>query len=84
MGTIKDRNGMDLTEAESESESEVAQSCPTFCDPVDCNLSGSSVRGIFQAIVLEWIAVSFSSRSSRPRDQTQVSRIVDRRCTVRK
>ena len=65
-----------------ESESEVAQSCPTLCDPTDCNLSGSSVHGIFQAIVLEWIAVSFSSKSSRPRDWTQVSHIVDRRLTV--
>ena len=43
------------------------QSCPTLCDPMDCNLSGSSVHGIFQAIVLEWIAISFSSGSSRPR-----------------
>ena len=37
-----------------ESESEVAQSCPTLCDPLDCNLSGSSIHGIFQARVLEW------------------------------
>ena len=37
-----------------ESESEVAQSCPTFCDPMDCSLPGSSVHGIFQARVLEW------------------------------
>ena len=42
------------------SESEAALSCPTLCDPMDCSLPGSSVRGIFQAIVLEWIAVSFS------------------------
>ena len=40
---------------------EVAQSCPTLCDPMDCSLSGSSVHGIFQARVLEWIAISFSS-----------------------
>ena len=40
-----------------ESESEVAQSCPTLCDPMDCSLPGSSVHGIFQAIVLEWIAI---------------------------
>ena len=39
-----------------ESESEVAQSCPTLCNPRDCSLSGSSVHGIFQARVLEWIA----------------------------
>ena len=41
-----------------EKESEVAQSCPTFCDPMDCSLPGSSVHGIFQAVVLEWIAIS--------------------------
>ena len=41
-------------------ESEVAQSCPTLCDPVDCSLPGSSVHGILQAIVLEWIAIFFS------------------------
>ena len=60
----------------------VAQSCPTLCDSMDCSLPGSSVHGIFQAIVLEWIAISVSSRSSWPRDRTQVSHIVDRRFTV--
>ena len=44
----------------SESESEVTQSCPTLSDPMDCSLRGSSIHGIFQAIVLEWIAISFS------------------------
>ena len=39
------------------SESEVAQSCPTLCDPMDCSLPGSSVHGIFQARVLEWGAL---------------------------
>ena len=62
-------------------DSEVAQSCPTLCDPMDWNLPGFSVHGIFQAIVLEWIAISFSRGSSQPRDWTQVSRIVDRRFT---
>ena len=62
--------------------SEVAQSCPTLCDPMDCYLPGSSVHGIFHAIVLEWIAISFSRGSSPPRDRTQVSRIVDRRFTI--
>ena len=62
----------------TENESEIAQSCPTLSDPMDCSLPGSSVHGIFQAIVLEWIAISFSRGSSRPRDQTQVSCIVDR------
>ena len=42
------------------SESEVAQSCPTFSDPMDCSLPGSSVHGIFQARVLEWVAIAFS------------------------
>ena len=40
--------------------SEVAQSCPTLCDPMDCSLPGSSIYGIFQARVLEWAAISFS------------------------
>ena len=40
--------------------SEVTQSCPTLCDPMDCSLSGSSIHGIFQARVLEWIVISFS------------------------
>ena len=48
----------------------------------DCSLSGSSVRGIFQAWVLEWIAISFSRGSSRPRNRSQISCIVGRRFTV--
>ena len=43
------------------SESEVAQWCPTLCDPMDCSLSGSSVHGIFQARALEWGAIAFST-----------------------
>ena len=42
------------------SESEVVQSCPTLSDPMDCSLSGFSVHGIFQARVLEWVAIAFS------------------------
>ena len=42
------------------SESEVAQLCTTLCDPVDCSLPGSSIHGIFQARVLQWIAIAFS------------------------
>ena len=42
------------------SESEVAQSCPTPSDPVDTSLPGSSIHGIFQARVLEWVAITFS------------------------
>ena len=43
------------------SESEVAQSCPTLSDPMNCSLPGSSVHGIFQARVLEWVAIAFST-----------------------
>ena len=46
------------------SESEVAQSCPALCDPRDGSPPSSSVHGIFQAILLEWIAISFSRGSS--------------------
>ena len=61
-----------------ESESELAQLCPTLCDPMDCSLLGSSVHGIFQARVLEWVAISFSRGFSQPKDRTQVSRIVSK------
>ena len=64
------------------SEREVAQSCPTLCDPMDHSLPGSSVHGIFQARVLEWGAISFSRGSSQPRDWTQVSWIVGRHFIV--
>ena len=46
------------------SQSEVAQSCPTLSDPMDCSLRGSSVLGIFQARVLEWGAIAFSNTHS--------------------
>ena len=45
---------------ESENQSEVAQSCPTLSDPMDCSLPAFSIRGIFQARVLEWGAIAFS------------------------
>ena len=48
-------------------ESEVTQSCPTLCDPVDCSPPGSSVHGILQARILEWVAISFSRGSSQTR-----------------
>ena len=60
------------------SESEVAQSCPTLCDPMDCSLPASSLHGILQARVLEWIAISFSRGSTWPRDWTRVSHIPGR------
>ena len=53
--------------------SEVVQLCPTLCDPMDYSLPGSSIHGILQARILEWVAISFS------KDRTQVSRIAGRR-----
>ena len=50
-----------------------AQSCLTLCDPMECSPPGSSVHGIFQARILEWVAISFSSSSSQIRDRTHVS-----------
>ena len=53
--------------------SQVIQSCPTLCDPVDCSPPSSSVHGTFQAGILEWVAISFSRGSSQLRDWTWVS-----------
>ena len=49
------------------------QLCLTLCNPMDCGPPGSSVHGILQARILEWVAIPFSRGSSRPRDQTCVS-----------
>ena len=46
----------------------VTQSCPTLCDSLDCSLPGSSVLGVFQARILEWVAMPSSRGSSQPRD----------------
>ena len=54
------------------SESEVAQLCPTLCYPVDCSPPGSSVRGIFQARVLEWGAIAFSFMAAAPCQGTKI------------
>ena len=62
--------------------SEVAQSCLTLCNPMNCSLPGSSVHGIFRARILEWVAISFSRGSSQPRDRTLVFHIVGRRFTI--
>ena len=62
--------------------SEVGQSCLTLCDPMDCSPPGSSVHGIYQAMVLEWIAIYFSKGSSQSRNRTRVSHIVDRCFTI--
>ena len=68
--------------ATREAQSEVTQLCPTLCDSVDYSLSGSSVHGIFQAGVLEWVAISFSRKSSQPRDWTWASRTAGRHFTI--
>ena len=52
-----------------------SQSCPSLCHLMDCSLPGSSVHGILQARILEWIVMPFSRGSSQPRDRTQVSHI---------
>ena len=60
------------------SESEVAQSCPTICDPIDCSLPGSSIHGILQARVLEWIVIAFSSMAmtkAKIGKSTEINRI---------
>ena len=49
------------------SEGEVAQSCSTLSDPMDCSLPGSSVHGIFKARVLEWVAIAFSEKKKKKR-----------------
>ena len=56
----------------------LTQSYSTLCDPMDCSPPGSSVQGILQARILEWVAISFSRGSSQPRDWTQVSCIAGR------
>ena len=56
----------------------VAQSYLILCNPMDCSLSGSSVHGILQARILEWVAIPFCKGSSQSRDQTQVSHIAGR------
>ena len=56
----------------------VAQLCPTICDPMDCSPPGSSVHGIVQAWILDWVAISFARGSSWPRDWTEVSCIAGR------
>ena len=79
--SVCDRQGWAQAGKDKESMkwSEVAQSCPILCNPMDCSPPGSSVHGILQARILEWVALSFSRGSSWPRDQTQVSRIGGRR-----
>ena len=59
----------------AKSETEVAQSCPTLSDPMDCSLPGSSIHGIFQARILEWVTMPSFRGYSWPRDRTHDSYI---------
>ena len=54
-------------------QAKLLQFCLTFCDPMDCTLPGSSVHGILQARILQWVAMPCSRGSFRPRDQTHIS-----------
>ena len=74
----EENNHYQITAWQRQSESEVAQSCLTLCDPMDCSPPGSCVHGILQARIPEWVAISFSRGSSRPRDRTQDSCITGR------
>ena len=60
----------------------VTQSRPTLCNPTDCSPTGTSVHGIFQARILEWVAMPSSRGSSQPRDQTRISLIAGRFFTI--
>ena len=60
----------------------IVQSCTTLCNPMDCSLPGSSVHGILQTRILEWVDMPFSRESSHPRDQNQVSCIAGRFFTI--
>ena len=57
-------------------------SCVQLCNSMDCSLPGPTVHGIFQARILEWVAISFSRGSSRPRDRTWVSHLAGRHFTL--
>jgi len=76
------RTAQQKSKLKMKSESEVTQSCPTLCNPMDCSLPGSSIHGIFHVRILESVAISSSRRSSRPRDWTQIYHIVGRHFTV--
>ena len=56
----------------------VGQSCPTLCNPMNCSASGSSVHGILQARILEWVAIPFSRGSTWPRERTWVIPFIGR------
>ena len=68
----KETNGISRVENTIKMKLNIIQSCPTLCEPIDCNLPDSSIPEILQARILEWVAFPFSRRSSQPRDRTEV------------
>ena len=60
----------------------VSQLCLTLCDPMDYSSSDSSVHGILQSRILDWVAIPFSSKTSQPKDQSQISCITGRFFTI--
>ena len=60
----------------------VSQLCLTLCDPMDYSPSDSSVHGILQSRILDWVAIPFSSKTSQPKDQSQISCITGRFFTI--
>ena len=73
---------MDKEDVIKEVKMIVVQSFQTLCNPMNCRLSGSFVHGIFQARILEWVAISFSSACFQPENQTWISCIASRFFTV--
>ena len=82
LGKEKDDLKNDVESALTHLKVLVTQSCLTLCDPTDCSSLGSSVHGILQARILEWVGTSFSWGSSQPRDWTWVFCIAGRFFTV--
>ena len=69
---------LDILEQGCVSVSEVAQSRPPLCSPMDCSPPGSSVHGVFQARILEWVAISFSKESTKEKPTVQFSRSISK------
>ena len=77
-------SGLPFPSPMHETESEVAQSCPTLHDPMDCSLPGSSIHGIVQARVLEWVAIAFSDRPCRyPHESNELGARLGLVCPLR-
>ena len=85
VSSLLDMNSLKIRNTDGGGGGLVAQLCPTFCDPTECSLPGSSVHGILLARILEWVAIPVCRGSSQPRDQTSISLIsflapLPRRC----